>query len=301
WGGCRSRSGRARMPERPAVRERGAQIMSPAYLILATFLACAVEAVEALTIVLAVGTTRGWRSTLYGVAAAGIVLAALTAILGPALTSIPIESLQVVIGTLLILFGLQWLYRAILRAAGLKAQRDETAAYSREVAEAERAAKPTSGKLDWYSFTLSFKGVLLEGLEVVFLVLTFGAAQHRVGLAALAAVAALALVIAVGLVVRSPLARVPENALKFAVGILLTSFGIFWAGERVGADWPGSDASLPAIIAFLLLGSAGIVLLAKRQGEVATWATSVVSHACGGASWSATTCRLRSERASRSG
>jgi uncharacterized membrane protein len=244
--------------------------MSPAYLILATFLACAVEAVEALTIVLAVGTTRGWRSTLYGVASAGIVLAGLTAILGPALTSIPIESLQVVIGTLLILFGLQWLYKAILRAAGLNAQRDETAAYSREVAEAERAAKPTSGTLDWYSFTLSFKGVLLEGLEVVFIVLTFGAAQHRVGLAALAAVAALALVIAVGLVVRSPLARVPENALKFAVGVLLTSFGIFWAGEGVGADWPGGDASLPAIIAFLLLGSAGIVLLAKRHGEVAT-------------------------------
>jgi uncharacterized membrane protein len=239
--------------------------MSPAYLILATFLACAVEAVEALTIVLAVGTTRGWRSTLYGVAAAGIVLAAVTAILGPALTSIPIESLQVLVGTLLVLFGLQWLYKAILRAAGLKAQRDENEAYTREVAEAEQATRPAPGQVDWYSFTLSFKGVLLEGLEVVFIVLTFGTAQHRIGLAVAAAVAAVALVVAAGLVVRGPLARVPENALKYAVGILLTSFGIFWAGEGVGVDWPGSDASLLALIAFLLVGSLAIVLVAKRE------------------------------------
>jgi uncharacterized membrane protein len=239
--------------------------MSPAYLILATFLACAVEAVEALTIVLAVGTTRGWRSTLYGVAAAGIVLGAVTAILGPALTSIPIESLQVLVGTLLVLFGLQWLYKAILRAAGLKAQRDENEAYTREVAEAEQATRPVPGQVDWYSFTLSFKGVLLEGLEVVFIVLTFGTAQHRIGLAVGAAVAAVALVVAAGLVVRGPLARVPENALKYAVGILLTSFGIFWAGEGVGVDWPGSDASLLALIAFLLVGSLAIVLVAKRE------------------------------------
>jgi uncharacterized membrane protein len=238
--------------------------MSPGYLILATFLACAVEAVEALTIVLAVGTTRGWRSTLYGVGAAGIVLGAVTAILGPALTSIPIESLQVLVGTLLVLFGLQWLYKAILRAAGLKAQRDEDAAYSREVAEAQEAARPT-GRVDWYSFTLSFKGVLLEGLEVVFIVLTFGAAQHRIPIAAAAAVTAVALVVTAGLVARKPLARVPENGLKFAVGILLTSFGIFWAGEGVGVHWPGEDASLLALIAFLLLGSVATVLVAKRE------------------------------------
>jgi len=239
--------------------------LSPAYRILATFLACAVEAVEALTLVVAVGTTRVWRSTLYGVGAAGVVLAAVTAILGPALTSIPIESLQVLIGTLLVLFGLQWLYKAILRAAGLKDQRDENAAYSREVAEAEQAESPVPGRIDWYSFTLSFKGVLLEGLEVVFIVLTFGTAQHRIGLAVVAAAAAVAVVISVGLVVRKPLARVPENGLKFAVGILLTSFGIFWAGEGVGVDWPGHDASLPALIAFLLLGSLATVLLARSQ------------------------------------
>src|SRR5262249_25648211 len=233
WGGCRSRSGRARMPERPAVRERGAQILSPAYLILATSVACAVEAVEALTIVLAVGTTSGWRSTLYGVGAAGIVLAAVTAILGPALTSIPIDSLRVVVGTLLVLFGLQWLYKAILRAAGLKAQRNEANAYSREVDDAERAERPEAGKPDWYSVTPSFKGVLLEGLEVVFIVLPFGAGTHRLALATAAAVAAVVLVVVVGVVVRGPLARVPENLLKFGVGILLTSFGIFWVGEGI--------------------------------------------------------------------
>src|SRR5262249_4315735 len=238
--------------------------MSPAYLILATFLACAVEAVEALTIVLAVGTTRGWRSTLYGVGAAGAVLAAVTAILGPALSSIPIDSLRIVVGTLLILFGLQWLYKAILRAAGLKAQRNETTAYARETQAAEQAALPAPGRIDWYSFTLSFKGVLLEGLEVVFIVVTFGAAQGRVWIAALAAIA---VVVTAGFVVRGPLTRVPENALKFAVGVLLTSFGIFWTGEGIGADWPGEDASLLAIIAFMLLGSLAILLVAKPDDE----------------------------------
>jgi len=238
--------------------------MSPAYLILATFLACAVESVEALTIVLAVGTTRGWRSTLYGVGAAGIVLAASTAVLGPALTSIPIDSLRVVVGALLVLFGLQWLHKAILRAAGLKARRDEAAAFGRRVDEAERAPRASRGEIDWYSFTVSFKGVLLEGLEVVFIVLTFGGAQHRVPLAAAAAAGAVLLVSAAGVVVHGPLARVPENALSFAVGVMLTSFGVFWVAEGVGAHWPESDGSLPAIVAFLLGGSLAIVALARR-------------------------------------
>jgi len=241
--------------------------MSPGYLILATFLACAVEAVEATTIVLAVGTTRGWRWPLYGVGAAAITLAAVTAILGPAVSAIPISSLRVVVGTLLVLFGLQWLFKAILRAAGLKERRNETTAYTRDVEEAERAERPAAGTPDWYSFTLSFKGVLLEGLEVVFIVLTFGAGTHRLGLAAASAAAAVALVVAVGVAVRGPLSRVPENALKFAVGVLLTSFGMFWAGEGVGVDWPGDDAALPALIAFVLAGSAAIVLAAKPRNE----------------------------------
>jgi uncharacterized membrane protein len=241
--------------------------MSPTYLALSTFLACAVEAVEALTIVLAVGTTRGWRWTLYGVGAASVILAALTAILGPALTSIPIDSLRIVVGTLLILFGLQWLYKALLRAAGIRAKRNETNAYAREVDEAGQVDRPETGRPDWYSFTLSFKGVLLEGLEVVFIVLTFGAGTHRVGLAAAAAAAAVVLVVVAGVVVRGPLSRVPENALKYTVGVLLTSFGIFWAGEGVGVDWPGGDTALPALIAFLLAGSALTVLAARPSRE----------------------------------
>jgi uncharacterized membrane protein len=244
--------------------------MSPGYLILATFLACAVEAVEATTIVLAVGTTRGWKWPLYGVGAAAIALAAVTAVLGPAVSAIPISSLRVVVGTLLVLFGLQWLFKAILRAAGLKERRNEATAYTREVDEAERADRPAAGEPDWYSFTLSFKGLLLEGLEVVFIVLTFGAGTHRLRLAAASAAAAVALVVAVGIAVRGPLARVPANALKFAVGVLLTSFGMFWAGEGVGVDWPGDDAALPALIAFMLAGSAAIVLAAKPRNEAVT-------------------------------
>jgi uncharacterized membrane protein len=240
--------------------------VSPGYLLVATFLACAVEAVEALTIVLAAGTTRGWRSTLYGVGTALLILVALVAILGPALMKIPIHALQVTIGTLLLLFGLQWLHKAILRATGLKERHDETVAFAHETEEAMRVARPAS-RIDWYAFTLSFKGVLLEGLEVVFIVLTFGAAQHRVGLAAVAAAAALVVVVVAGLVVRAPLARVPENALKFTVGILLTSFGIFWAGEGVGLNWPGEDLSLLAIIGFLLAGSFTIVVLARPSSE----------------------------------
>jgi uncharacterized membrane protein len=244
--------------------------MSPGYLILATFLACAVEAVEATTIVLAVGTTRGWKWPLYGVGAAAIALAAVTAVLGPAVSAIPISSLRVVVGTLLVLFGLQWLFKAILRAAGLKERRNEATAYTREVDEAERADRPAAGEPDWYSFTLSFKGLLLEGLEVVFIVLTFGAGTHRLRLAAASAAAAVALVVAVGIAVREPLARVPENSLKFAVGVMLTSFGMFWAGEGVGVDWPGGDAALPALIAFMLAGSAAIVLAARPRNEAVT-------------------------------
>jgi uncharacterized membrane protein len=242
--------------------------VSPAYLVVSTFLASGVEAVEALTIVLAVGTTREWRSTLYGVGAASVILAGLIAILGPALHSIPIESLRIAVGTLLLLFGLQWLRKAILRASGLKAQHDEASAFARETEAARLAARDERAGVDWYSFTLSFKGVLLEGLEVVFIVLTFGAAQHRIPLAALAAGGAVVVVAAVGVAVRAPLARVPENALKFAVGIMLTSFGIFWAGEGIGVDWPGGDAALPAIIGFLLLASAAIVVVA-RNGQPA--------------------------------
>jgi uncharacterized membrane protein len=225
-------------------------------LALSVLFACAVEAVEALTIVLAVGTTRSWSSALYGVGAAVLALAVVVAALGPALTSLPLNVLRVGVGGLLLVFGLQWLRKAVLRAAGLKALHDESAAFAAET-EAARAAGAPSRRLDGYSFAISFKGVFLEGLEVAFIVLTFGANQHRVPLAAASAALAVALVVAAGVAARAPLARVPENKMKFGVGVMLTSFGIFWGAEGAGATWPGADAALLVIIpGVLLLGLA---------------------------------------------
>lgn len=222
-------------------------------LVVAVFIACTVEAVEALTIVLAVGATRSWRSAMIGVGVALLALAAVTAALGPALTTLPINVLRAVVGGLLLVFGLQWLRKAILRASGLKALHDEEAAFAEETELAREAGTVTQG-LDGYSFLVSFKGSFLEGLEVVFIALTFGSNQKDVPLAAAAAVAAVLLVTAVGVVLRAPLERVPENTLKFVVGVMLTSFGVFWAGEGVHAKWPGGDATLLVVIpAFALL------------------------------------------------
>jgi uncharacterized membrane protein len=237
-------------------------------LALSVFLACAVEAVEALTIVVAVGSTRSWRSAMTGVGAAVVVLAAIVAALGPALTSLPIDVLRVLVGGLLLIFGLQWLRKAILRSAGLKAKHDELEAYEEET-QAARAAGAPRGGLDAYSLTIAFKGVLLEGLEVAFIVLTFGANQHRIPLAAAAAGVAVLLVLAAGFAVRGPLARVPENTLKFTVGVMLTSFGTFWGAEGAGASWPGSDAALLAIIPGVLLASAGIAWSLRRTAQPA--------------------------------
>jgi uncharacterized membrane protein len=237
-------------------------------LALSVFLACAVEGVEALTIVLAVGSSRSWRSALYGVGAGVVTLAILVAALGPALTALPIDALRVVVGGLLLVFGLQWLRKAILRAAGLKPLHDETAAFAGETGRA-RNAGTVSGSLDRYSFVISFKGVLLEGLEVVFIVLTFGATQHRVGLAAVAAAVALLAVTFAGVFIRAPLARVPENQLKFIVGVMLTSFGIFWSAEGAGASWPGGDASLVAIIPGLAIVSLALVAWTARAAGAA--------------------------------
>ncbi|HEY2297876.1 MAG TPA: hypothetical protein VGH43_09125 [Jatrophihabitans sp.] len=232
-------------------------------LVLAVFAACVVESVEALTIVLAVGVTRGWHATMRGVAAALVVLAALVAILGPALTVIPINALRLVVGGLLLVFGLGWLRKAILRASGYKALHDEDAIFQREREAAEHAQH---GGLfgDSYAFTLAFKGVLLEGLEVVFIVLTFGANQHSIPLAAVGAAAAVVLVTAAGLALRTPLARVPENSLKFAVGVLLTAFGTFWGVEGAGEDWPGGDVALIPLIAGVLVLALGAVWYLRR-------------------------------------
>jgi uncharacterized membrane protein len=223
--------------------------MSGGALFLSVFLACLVEAVEALTIVLAAGTSRDWRSALTGVLAAVVTLAAAVAALGAALAAIPLTGLRLVVGGLLLVFGLQWLRKAILRAAGIKALHDEDAIFRATVAAAHTAPARRRGVVaDWYAFTLSFKGVLLEGLEVVFIALTFGTNQHDLPLAALAAAAAVAVVVLAGLAVRAPLARVPENGMKFVVGVMLTAFGIFWGAEGAGARWPGAEAALLVLV-----------------------------------------------------
>jgi uncharacterized membrane protein len=236
-----------------------------AFLVLSSFLACGVEMVEALTIVLAAGLARGWRSALLGLGAATVVLAVTVAVLGPALTVIPLQALRLVVGALLLVFGLQWLRKAILRASGFKALHDEDAIFARELEDARGAARVERAGVDWYGFTLSFKGVLLEGLEVVFIVLTFGSAQGSIPLAAAGAAGALVLVAGVGIAVRAPLARVPENALKFAVGVMLTTFGVFWSVEGAGGNWPGSDAAILGVLGFVVLVSLLLVRLLRRE------------------------------------
>jgi uncharacterized membrane protein len=233
-------------------------------LFIAVFVACAVEGVEAVTIVLAMGVTRGWRSALAGVGVALVVLAAIVAALGPALAALPIDVLRLVVGGLLLVFGLQWLRKAILRASGFKPLHDEDAVFAAELAAARASGGEPRG-IDPYGFTVSFKGVLLEGLEVAFIAVTFGSNQHNIALAALAAVAAVMLVVAAGVAVRAPLSRVPENTLKYAVGVMLTAFGMFWGAEGAGARWPGGDAAILALIAFTLAISLVLVAALRRR------------------------------------
>jgi uncharacterized membrane protein len=244
--------------------------MHSVVLFAAAFLACSVEMVEALTIVLAVAVTRGWRSATWGIAAALGSLALIVAIFGPALAHLPINSLRLVVGTVLLIFGLQWLRKAVLRASGLKALHDEAAIYEENVAQLR--ARSERSEHDWYGFTVAFKGVFLEGLEVAFIIVTFGGTQRNVGLAALAAGAALVVVLIAGILVHAPLTRVPENALKFVVGIMLTSFGIFWSAEGAGIAWPGSDASILMVIAFVVGIAVGLVAVGRRAhvAEVAS-------------------------------
>jgi uncharacterized membrane protein len=233
-------------------------------LVLSTFLASGVETVEAVTIVLAVGVTRGWRSAMLGVVASLAVLAVLVAVIGPGLTKVPIDALRLVVGGLLLTFGLQWLRKAILRASGRKARHDEVAIFAREAAMAREQPPTDPGTFDPYGFTVAFKGVLLEGLEVVFIVLTFGATQGNIPLAAAGAVAAVLLVTIAGTLARRPLALVPENTLKFVVGVMLTSFGMFWGAEGAGASWPGGDAALPVLVAGTLVMALVFVGLLRR-------------------------------------
>lgn len=239
--------------------------MHSVLLVGAAFLAAAVEMVEALTIVLAVGVTRGWRSAAWGVAAALGALTVIVAALGPAIANLPIDALRVVVGAILLIFGLQWLRKAILRASGLKAQHDEDAIYQAEIAALRSNTQREAH--DWYAFTVAFKGVFLEGLEVAFIIVTFGGAQKNVGLAAIGAAAALVVVLIAGVIAHAPLSRVPENTLKFGVGIMLSSFGIFWSAEGAGVSWPGADASLLAVMAFVVVTSFALVALLRRADQ----------------------------------
>lgn len=236
---------------------------------ISTFLASAVEVVEAVTLVLAAGVTRGWRSTWIGVITAAITLSAIVAVLGPTLqTVIPLNALRIVIGTLLLIFGLQWLRKAIMRYTGMKELHDESKIYQREVAQLSTApggVVATSSAMDWTAFTVAFKGVLLEGLEVVFIVITFGLNARDITAPLLGAVAAAVIVVAVAVVIHEPLSRVPENTLKFVVGIMLTAFGTFWAGEGVGLEWPGNDVAILALLVFYALSAGAMILLLRQR------------------------------------
>ncbi len=232
-------------------------------LILAVVLATAVEMVEALTIVLAVGVTRGWRATLTGVGVALIALAVVVAALGPAITHLSLTPLRLIVGGLLLVFGMQWIRKAVLRSSGFKALHDEEVIYDSTRGSALEA--PRGGSFDGYAFTVAFKGMFLEGLEVVFIVLTFGTSQHRLALSVLAASLTVVAVAAVGVLVHRPLSRMPENTLKFIVGILLTSFGLFWSAEGAGVAWPGDESAIPVLIA-IIAGTAVLLSAAlKRQ------------------------------------
>lgn len=238
--------------------------MNSAVLFLTVFLACAVEAVEATTVVLAMGTARDWLSALSGVAAGLLLLGAAVAVLGPAITAVPLDDLRLLVGGVLLIFGLQWLRKAVLRASGRKALHDEDALFRQQLAAAQSAAGGRRGLVpDGYGFTVSFKSVVLEGLEVVFIVLTFGSNAHDVPVAAVAALIAVLVVAGAGIAVRAPLSRVPENTMKFVVGVLLCAFGTFWGAEGAGASWPGSDAAILVLV--LLYAGVGLLLAAALR------------------------------------
>ncbi len=232
-------------------------ITTIATTVTTAFLASLVEVVEAFTIVLAVGLTQSWRPAFIGSGLALLVLAALVVVLGPVLGLIPIHVLQFVVGVLLILFGMRWLRKAILRAVGVIAMHDEEKAFADETEELHRQAKER--RADYFAGLAAFKAVLLEGVEVVFIVIAVGTTHGLTLYASLGALAAFVVVMAIGLAVHHPLSRVPENTLKFVVGLMLTTFGIFWTGEGIGADWPGADLSLIGL--FIIVGAASLGLV----------------------------------------
>lgn len=234
------------------------------------FLASVVEVVEAFTIVLAVGTLRGWRPASLGTAVALAILGALIVLLGPLLGLVPLQLLQLIVGVLLLLFGMGWLRKAILRSAGIIPLHDEEAIYASESAQLAKFANDRSASLDWIAGLTAFKAVLLEGLEVAFIVIAVGSGKGLLLPAALGALGACVAVLAVGVAIHRPLARVPENTLKFAVGTMLSAFGVFWTGEGLGIVWPGHDLALVVFAAaFLAVAIATVSSLRKPKGIAA--------------------------------
>jgi uncharacterized membrane protein len=234
-------------------------------VVASSFAASFVEAVEALTIVLAVGFARGWRSSLGGASAGLGALALLVGALGPLVARAPVQGLQFVVGVLLLLFGLRWLRKAILREIGVIAKRDEAAAFDKQRSALAPDSRQGANRIDWLAATASFKAVLLEGTEVAFIVLAVGARPGMLAPAIFGALAACVLVILIGAVVHRPLSRVPENTLKFAVGIMLSAFGLFWTGESLGVEWPGADAAIVGLAAMFLVVSAALVALMRPR------------------------------------
>ena len=233
------------------------------------FLASVVEVVEAFTIILAVGTVQGWRPAVAGSLAGLLVLVVIVAAFGPLLQLVPIQALQFTVGVLLLLFGMRWLRKAILRSAGVIPRRDELAAFAGQAAELITEACHKNSRLDWLAGVATFKAVVLEGLEVVFIVIAVGAARGLLWPASLGALAACALVLLIGLILRRPLARVPENSLKFGVGVMLSAFGVFWTGEGLGVPWPGQDLALIFFgAAFLVIALLAVRSVARTDVEV---------------------------------
>jgi uncharacterized membrane protein len=226
--------------------------------VTSAFLASLVEVVEAFTIVLAVANVRGARPAISGTLSGLLVLALIVLIFGPAIDQIPLGPLQLAVGTLLLLFGLRWLRKAVLRAAGLVALHDEDAAYRSETAHLQEEVARREARADWLAGLTAFKAVMVEGLEVVFIVIAVGAGRGLLWPASIGALAAVALVLGIGVLVHHPLRRVPENALKFGVGVMLSAFGVFWIGEALGVPWPGEDLAIPGFIVLFLTLALGL-------------------------------------------
>jgi Ca2+/H+ antiporter, TMEM165/GDT1 family len=233
--------------------------------ITSAFLASLVEVVEAFTIVLAVSTIRGYRPAILGSLVGLVLLGLMVVVLGPMLNRVPLNLLQIVIGVLLLLFGMRWLRTAILRSAGAVPLRDEQLKFDQATANLKDDALAHQARLDWLAGITAFKAVMLEGLEVVFIVIAIGAGRGLLIPASLGALAAFVLVLIAGIAVRRPLARVPENTLKFGVGLMLTAFGVFWTGEGLGVNWPGSDLAILGFVIVFLLIAVGSVAFARRS------------------------------------